>query len=594
MVIGAYCEALVTGKRVAVLGDSSTGLAEQLGKASGRALHVFDPDRARAAASLASKARRDERAPTVAALEPAALELHQGAFDVVLIADLATFAEPAAMLTQAAALLSARGCAVVAVPRPATDQPASEAALGYYELYDLVSATFAEVRMLGQAPFSGFTMADFVAGEDPALSVDTSLMSDTEEPEWFVAVASRQPVELEPFTIVEVPVAALRAWRHRHVSRTAERQGDDRSAQARRSAAEAEAQAAAKERRAARLAEERRAAAEALSVRVAELEAELEAQRTRHAHGLRAAREQAETQRQQLRRAEAQGQELEGQVAELERELDEANSLVVELEEGQAELRALLDEEPEVEQTEPLDQRSVQGYEFQLAELRKSLDQARGQRDALVGAAQKAEQLEAELAKLRQGQLAAGDEPAHAIDDAVHASDIARLEKALLERANLVESLQTRLRTNERTARELARDLEAARAQAAPALPSPASEPTAEEQTEPTAATALAQGTAEGSALEQTQQQAAGQEPNKVELRQRLAVLAARTSRLEADLEAANWTISSLRSELAEQQTDDDPSDLAKLEEALRAAQLELSSLRRSLHQSEAPAEPEQ
>ena len=63
------------------------------------------------------------------------------------------------------ALLQA-GAAVFATPNPDRNPGAL---LTYYELYDLVSLQFPVVRMLGQAPFRGYTIADFAPDDAASL-----------------------------------------------------------------------------------------------------------------------------------------------------------------------------------------------------------------------------------------------------------------------------------------------------------------------------------------------------------------------------------------------------------------------------------------
>ena len=83
-------------------------------------------------------------------------------------------------------------------------------ALGYYELYDAVSAEFAEVRMLGQTPFVGYAVVDFAPDDEPEVSIDSGLVpGGAEEPEWFVALASRDPQENESFAIVQLPASRV-------------------------------------------------------------------------------------------------------------------------------------------------------------------------------------------------------------------------------------------------------------------------------------------------------------------------------------------------------------------------------------------------
>ena len=219
MVLGAYLEPLVRGRRVAVLGDARIGLAERLVERGARLVHAYDPDPARIAEALACAATARQPRPSFAVLE-GDLGVRDGAFDAVLIPDLTLFPDAAEALRRARRLVSEGGVAVIVSPNPDAARalipgeprgPSSERRAGpdYYALYDLVSLQFRAVRMLGQAPFVGYTVADFAQDGDPEISIDTSLLSGSEEPEWFIALASEKPVRLEPFSVVEIPFADL-------------------------------------------------------------------------------------------------------------------------------------------------------------------------------------------------------------------------------------------------------------------------------------------------------------------------------------------------------------------------------------------------
>src|SRR5690606_26474927 len=82
----------------------------------------------------------------------------------------------------------------------------SSGSLDYYTLYDLVAAQFEHVRMLGQAPFVGYAIADFGAGGEPEPALDSAFVpGGAEEPEWFIALASSMSVHLDEFAVVQLP-----------------------------------------------------------------------------------------------------------------------------------------------------------------------------------------------------------------------------------------------------------------------------------------------------------------------------------------------------------------------------------------------------
>ncbi|HLM72113.1 MAG TPA: methyltransferase domain-containing protein, partial [Polyangiaceae bacterium] len=225
IVLSVHIEPLIRGRRVAILGDATTGLAERLGRQGARLLHAYDPDAGRAAEALARAANQKAHGPdarlggppaphiTFAALG-AELGVRDGAFDVVVIPDLSLWSDPAEILRRARRLVSPSGVAVVVSPNPeaearllATEKPSHEGdPPTYYELYDLVSLQWSVVRMLGQAPFVGYTVADFAPEGEVSVAVDTSLLEATEQPEWFIAIGSERAVDLEAYALVQVPL----------------------------------------------------------------------------------------------------------------------------------------------------------------------------------------------------------------------------------------------------------------------------------------------------------------------------------------------------------------------------------------------------
>src|SRR5262245_46274075 len=96
--LGAYLEPLVRGRRVAVLGDGSIGLAEALARRGARLVHSFDPDPTRTAQLLARSGGPAARGGVSYAVLGADLGVRDGAFDVVVLPDLSLFEDPAEMV----------------------------------------------------------------------------------------------------------------------------------------------------------------------------------------------------------------------------------------------------------------------------------------------------------------------------------------------------------------------------------------------------------------------------------------------------------------------------------------------------------------
>jgi chromosome segregation ATPase/SAM-dependent methyltransferase len=224
IVLSVHIEPLIRGRRVVILGDATIDLAERLGNQGARLVHAYDPDPARAAEALARNAgRRTSQGShvTYAALE-GDLGVRDGAFDIAVIPDLSLFVDPADLLRRARRLVPSGGVVVVASPNPEAGARllpagASSPSLGaanapppsYYELYDLISLQFSVVRMLGQAPFVGYTVADFAPEGEPGIAVDTSLLEATEQPEWFIAIGSERAIDLEAYAVVQIPLDAI-------------------------------------------------------------------------------------------------------------------------------------------------------------------------------------------------------------------------------------------------------------------------------------------------------------------------------------------------------------------------------------------------
>ncbi|MBW2459347.1 MAG: hypothetical protein JRI68_32945 [Deltaproteobacteria bacterium] len=280
-VIGAYGQPLVAGRRVAVLGDCTTGLPEVVAKASGRRVHAYDPNRERVATALARF--RGRRGPRVThALLDESLDSRDGVFDAVVIADLSELRDVEAPLQLAQSLLSPRGLLLLASPNPdrgAADDSGAGGSTSYYDLYDRLSEVFDQVRMLGQAPFLGYTVAEFAAEGEPSVTIDSSLVSRSEEPAYYVAVASNRAIDLDPYTLIQVPAEAGCAWLWPTAAAAAGPVDAEATAQAQRERAALAGELdtlRARNRDTERLARERRDAATALSARVAELEAALQ------------------------------------------------------------------------------------------------------------------------------------------------------------------------------------------------------------------------------------------------------------------------------------------------------------------------------
>ncbi|MGD0674244.1 MAG: hypothetical protein ABSC94_02420 [Polyangiaceae bacterium] len=196
--LAAYAESFAAGARIALFGDSSAGLAERFLALGARAVHVWDPD--------AARARVEGTNSSIVVQSYAAYESPARVIDVAVVAELGLFADGPALLARVRSLVGDDGIALVSAANVECDHDAAIRAYDYYELFDLVAAEFAGVRMVAQLPFHGMTFVALGGEELSSVSVDTQLAGDR-APLYFVALASAQETDLlsEPYAIIELP-----------------------------------------------------------------------------------------------------------------------------------------------------------------------------------------------------------------------------------------------------------------------------------------------------------------------------------------------------------------------------------------------------
>lgn len=212
-----HAESLVAGARVLVLGNAELDLGAALLDLGARSIHIYDSDGARAARAAASAPRG-----VVYRARFSELDVRDGAYDLIIIPDLAQLSDAEAMVDQLRRLIGPTG-AVVAMARARMDDDAvvgddrgtplaaiGPASLAYAELYDLFALRFENVTMTGVLPFSGVVFAELGENEDLAVSVDTRLAEEG-PPDVFVVLASREANALEPYSIVQVARDEARA-----------------------------------------------------------------------------------------------------------------------------------------------------------------------------------------------------------------------------------------------------------------------------------------------------------------------------------------------------------------------------------------------
>lgn len=222
LVLAAYGADFFSGRRVVVFGNALAGLADALVERGARLVHVYDEQPTRVAEA---NARATTPAVSYAPFGPGGIAARDGAFDVGIVENLHAATDPTSVVQCLRRALSARGVGFVCASNP--DRPAprfaaetllpssamqqdGQRSLGYYDLYDLVSAEFDEIRMVGQTPFVGYALADFSPDADSEFSIDTEFVpGGAEEAERFVAVCSHFPVVIDPFCVVQLPADQL-------------------------------------------------------------------------------------------------------------------------------------------------------------------------------------------------------------------------------------------------------------------------------------------------------------------------------------------------------------------------------------------------
>ncbi|MRG92887.1 class I SAM-dependent methyltransferase [Polyangium spumosum] len=652
MVLGAYLERFVRARRVAVLGDATLELAERLVERGARLVHAYDPDAARAAEAFTRTSQDRERHVTHAVLA-GDLGVRDGAFDVVVVPDLSIFADPSEVLRRARKLAGSAGIAVIASPNPDASrrllalsaQRNKEASPpGYYALYDLVSLQFPVVRMLGQAPFVGYTVADFAAGPDLEVSVDTSLLQATEEPEHFIAIASERKVSVDAFVVVELSLAEVRdaigatgakaadAGRVKELetalaAHDERRRTDEKSAEERAAAAVATAARVVElEAKLERLREvdtragDAHVRAERLTHQIRDLEEELRRQRDRATKlakqlddekklrtkaevelGLARGTPQIPGAKERIEQLTADLSATRARALELEGELSAAGVGIEELSNDRAALRARVAElelrlaaqeaaaatkEPDpsllsrVAQLEAALERSEAG---RLAAVRRADELAEtlaATTAERLHLAEKTQALEKQVATLLAERAAAES----------MAPEIDALEAQLRERGHHIVVLEAELREGLRVGKELVEELEELRAAAATpageATP-PAAAPQNGAAVPPSTVGGFAATATEAAPLATTEDVTLPSATLDVTeaMKTQLDTLAARAARSEADLKAAEWRIAQLELSLAAaERGEGEPTAVAvELEQALLAAHQELATLRRAV-----------
>jgi DNA repair exonuclease SbcCD ATPase subunit len=180
LALAIYLSPLAVGRRVLWLGAVSSKTMARL-EADARSVRVLGP--------ASDGARR---------LRPGPFRFGPKSFDLVIVPDTAAVdLETQERVGDLRRALADDGVFVLA-RRAETEE-------SYGALYELGRNAFAEVRMLGQAEFAGFSLVPFGEGAD-AISIDSSAVPPAaEKPVRYLAVCSDTRARTEPYTVVRLP-----------------------------------------------------------------------------------------------------------------------------------------------------------------------------------------------------------------------------------------------------------------------------------------------------------------------------------------------------------------------------------------------------
>ena len=408
VVVSAFAQSQIEGRCVLVFGSAMGSVWEKALERGARLVHVCDPNPERLAEAAAKNTLQSVSFAPLSS--QATLAVRDGAFDIGIIDNLSAMSDLPMLIRRLKRALSPRGLAFITAPNPDVQDglvsPAdtTKQVLDYYTLYDIVRTEFPIVRMLGQMPFVGYTVAELAPVAEPEPKLDAGfVVGGTEEPEWFVAAASAQPFELDGFTVVQLPMADVL---HNSASRQLREQLRS-SRHAERSAVE----------------------------RLARLEAQLAQIQQRHTEQRTSAElsRQLEELKEELRRKERWIASVEARATAADSRADEADLQVERLQQ-------------EVVHNEHLEVRVVQ-LESELGELKAQLSASEQQVSKANADLNELGELKAQLVTSEQQVSEAN-------------ADLNRLEVLLQERGGRIRQLEAELQSVTRVGEQLVRQLQ--------------------------------------------------------------------------------------------------------------------------------------
>jgi predicted nucleic acid-binding Zn-ribbon protein len=468
----AYAEHLCKGSRVLLSAELALPLAEALLERGARLVHVFEKD-------PVARAEAETRAPipqlTFSAPD---YDLREGFFDLVLVENLGTEQDPVAAARGYARLLAPRGAALIAAPNPEVSDRIFAGdrrgrALDYYTLYDAVAGAFPLVRMIGQVPFVGRALIDFSAEGEPSPVFDTSLLpARGEEPDGFLALASREAKSVEGYVVVQLPSSVLeRSGVHGAPPPTLSSvppahvvSPSPAAAPPSLASVERVAQILRDDAREREL-ETRALAFEAREKKLEAREKELEQRLARQEAWILELEARAATADERADAAEAELDELRERQGNLEQSNSRARAGLAEQQAAvQAELERLRRRANDASDLLELKQSEIRALEAELLPLKAEIAPLRAE---VVPLRAEVVPLRAEVAPLRAEVEALRTELANLMGDAGPGEEVEKLEAQLKEQGQRIRSLERDVREAERTGRELLRKLNTERERAA-------------------------------------------------------------------------------------------------------------------------------
>jgi chromosome segregation ATPase len=203
LTLSVYLEEMARDRRVLWVGTPSSGAPERIAH-NARAVLALDPT-GRASRGRFGRLR-------VSTLRSGPLSFQRGSFDLAVVSNVADLDrdELGARMDELQDAVGADGVLVVAT---AHGQDVGD--LGYEAFYELLADRFPVVRMVGQAPFYGYAVADLEPEDREEVLVDGTLAAGAHEDEQaqqpverFVAVCAHHPAHVAAYAVLQVPAEA--------------------------------------------------------------------------------------------------------------------------------------------------------------------------------------------------------------------------------------------------------------------------------------------------------------------------------------------------------------------------------------------------